>query len=88
MSRTFRRKGFEEANMNWKDGTKVAVFYTETDWHSVKNKDGSRNMWANYAAYRKPTRKEHNKEYWRVHGESNNANYWSPGRRYRNNKMK
>lgn len=87
MSRTFRRKGYEEANMPWKEGTKTAGFYTETDWYSVKNKDGSRNMWANYAAYRKPTRDEHNKAYWSIHSD-NHPNAWSPGRWYRNNRMK
>lgn len=88
MSRTFRRKGYEEANMTWKDGTKVAGFYTTCDVEYVRyTEDGTKKLEYLYT-YRKPTRQEHNKEYWRIHGESNNANYWSPGRWYRNNRMK
>ena len=87
MSRTFRRKGYEEANMNWKDGTKVAGFYTETDWHFIITEEISV-FFNSYKTHRKPTRQEHNKEYWRIHGESQSASTWSPNRFHRLYRMK
>lgn len=83
MSRTFRRKGYEVANMTWKDGTKIAGFYTETDWHYIRVQDVEGCCFKSYkTTYRKPTRQEHNKQYWRIHGD-NNPNQWCPGRFYR-----
>lgn len=80
MSRTFRRKGYEEANMSWKDGTKVAGFYTQDNWCYL---GGSRKA---FITYRKPTRQEHNEAYWHIHGDSN-RNEWSPNRFYREYRM-
>ena len=88
MSRTFRRKGYDAANMAWKDGTKIAGFYTETDWYYIRVEKVDGCCFKSYKTYRKPTRQEHNKEYWRIHGESNNSNSWSPGWDYRNMRMK
>jgi hypothetical protein len=86
MSRTFRRKGYEAANMAWKDGTKIAGYYTATDWNYIKVQELNDWHFESYKTYRKPTRQEHNKEYWRIHGDSH-RNYWSPSRSYRNARM-
>lgn len=88
MSRTFRRKGYEEVNLHWKKGTRVAGFYTETDWHYVGRESLEFSVsYISYKTYRKPTRQEHNKKYWNIHSD-NHPNAWSPGRLYRNNRMK
>ena len=83
MSRTFRRKGYEVANMHWKNGTKVAGFYTVRDGtynsHSLSDKGLN---------FRKPTRQEHNKEYWNIHGDRYSGNSWSPSHFHRLFRMK
>lgn len=70
MSRTFRKKGYELENITDKDGTKVAGFYT-----MEVTKHGYEYNWRHGLSgfqkyYRKPTRQEHNKEYYRIHGET------------------
>lgn len=82
MSRTFRRKGYEEANMSWKSGTKVAGFYTECDVVFTKVVKGWFIYYKHAEVYRKPTRQEHNKEYWRIHSD-NHPNQWCPGTFFR-----
>jgi hypothetical protein len=83
MSRTYRRKNYEQAqNTSWdRYGNKVAGYYTESDGDWWKF---SREM----RTFRVPTLQEYYHEYWRIHGESRNANYWSPGKWYRLNRMK
>lgn len=83
MSRTFRRKGYEVANMHWKNGTKVARFYTVRD-----GTYNSRSLSDKGLNFRKPTRQEHNKEYWWIHSESKSSNSWSPSWSHRNMRMK
>jgi hypothetical protein len=87
MSRTFRRKGYEAANMTWKNGTKVAGFYTTYDVEYVQYTEDGIKKHGYLCTYRKPTRQEHNKEYWRIHGDSH-RNYWSPDWNYRSARVK
>lgn len=76
MSRTFRRKNYEN-QCGKHAGSKIAGFYTV--WEYVS--------W-NLYVYREPTEQEYYDEYWRVHGESRNANAWTPSRWFRDQRQK
>lgn len=79
MSRTFRRKGYENTQRTSWDrcGNRVAGFYTESDpewWFGRYCVD--------IPEFRKPTRQEYYARFWRYHGDSH-RNAWSPSRYYR-----
>lgn len=82
MSRTFRRKNYEETQgRSWnRRGRKTAGYYTQWDHNS------HRSNWAD-VTYRQPTREEYLKEYLRLHCESKHANYWGPGKGYKQFRM-
>lgn len=75
MSRTFRRKGYESANRYWKEGTKVAGFYTEYDVEHTSYVEDGTPKYGYLCKYRKPTRHEHNKQYWGIHGDGRYRDY-------------
>ena len=85
MSKTYRRKNYElENNTSWdRKGRKTAGFYTEYDYE--RDEDG-RTIWGAYI-FREPTKKELWKAKRWAHGE-NHPNSHSPGRWYRNNRMR
>lgn len=72
MSRTFRRKGYEETQRNswFNRGRKIAGYYTvsESNGHWRIGTDGY--FWHNEYLFRKPTEHERNKEFWRIHGDN------------------
>ena len=86
MSRTFRRKNWEKQQTHtWgRQGNKTAGYYTVQDY--VRDENG-RWIFGLYE-YRAPSKHEHGKRYWGIHGESSHANEWSPGKWYRHNRMR
>jgi arylsulfatase A-like enzyme len=83
MSRTFRRKNYEETQGNsWgRKGWKTNGYYTAYD--------GSWYYWNNTGqevVFRPMNKEEYRHEFLRVHGESRSNNAWTPSRWYRNNK--
>ena len=83
MSKTFRRKGYEDTKGRSYDrrGRKTAGFYTKQDgrwWGRSAHRSE-----INIAVFREPTRQEYYEEFWRIHGDTGGRNYWSPGRYYR-----
>lgn len=66
MSHTFRKKGYEQKYIKEKGGTKVAGFYTQQPYCFITNY----HRFFTSIEFRKPTRQEHNKEYYRIHGET------------------
>ncbi len=89
MSRTVRRKNSKRTHGrggHWiPDGFKTAGYYTEYDCHFEWNEpdwDGPR------YTYREPTKTERFKTWQMLHGESSNGNAFSPGREYRNARMR
>lgn len=85
MSRTFRRKNYEDTQgTSWdRKGRKTAGYYTEYDFNDFHG-DWNRGD----VTYRPPTRAEYIKEYFRIHGESRHANCWTPGGEYKKSRMK
>ena len=83
MSKTFRRKGYEDTKGRSYDrrGRKTAGFYTEQDGHWWGRSAYRSEI--NIAVFREPTRQEYYEEFWRIHGDTGGRNYWSPGRYYR-----
>lgn len=83
MSKTFRRKGYEDTQGRsyHRQGRKTAGFYTVQDghWWGKRSLVGE----VSIATFREPTRQEYYEEYWRIHGDTGGRNYWSPGRYYR-----
>ena len=83
MSKTFRRKGYEDTKGRSYDrrGRKTAGFYTKQDGHWWGR--SAHRSEINIAVFREPTRQEYYEEFWRIHGDTGGRNYWSPGRYYR-----
>lgn len=88
MSRTYRRKNYEDTQgTSWdRKGRKTAGYYTEYDyndschfWHPGWNRGD--------VTYRPPTQEEYIREHQRIHGESKHANYWTPGKGYKQHRM-
>lgn len=90
MSRTVRRRHDKSTNKYYgsrliPDGFKIAGYYTQYDYHS---------RWAEpewdgpIYTYREPTKEERYKTWNWLHGESSNGNERSPGRSYRNARMR
>jgi hypothetical protein len=89
MSRTVRRKNSNRRHGRggWHivDGFKIAGYYTVCDYHSVYAEpdwDGPR------YTYREPTKRERFRTWKWMHGESSHGNAFSPGKEYRNNRMR
>jgi len=85
MSKTFRRKGYEDTQRaSWdRRGNKTAGYYTERDGYWYGRQGIDRDTGSNMPIFRKPTRLEYFEEYWRIHGDAGGRNYWTPGRYYR-----
>lgn len=86
MSRTFRRKNWEKQQTHtWGTrGNKVAGYFTVREL--VYDADGA---WIyGLFEYRAPTAQERNRSYWHIHGESSHANEWSPGKEFRQHRMR
>lgn len=90
MSRTYRRKGYEDTLGNSYDrkGRKTASVYTIFDGYGVL----CPSRWGGYAyrwirVYREPTKTELYKRVKWYHGESRHANERSPSRDYRKARM-
>lgn len=83
MSKTFRRKGYEDTQGRsyHRRGRKTAGFYTMKDGHWWGR--SAHRSEINIAVFREPTRQEYYEEFWRIHGDTGGRNYWSPGRYYR-----
>lgn len=80
MSRTFRRRNYEATVRN-AEGSKIAGYYTE--WQAAEWVDVGTHLERGRYTLRAPTEQERAAKYWLVHGESSNANAWSPGSVYR-----
>lgn len=81
MSRTFRRKGYEDTQgTSWdRKFRKTAGFYTTIDWHY--------NAHGYWGVGREPTATERAAEFKRVHGDTH-RNAWTPSRNtYRKEKI-
>lgn len=85
MSRTFRRKGYEQTKgSSWaREGNSVAGYYTqyEYDW-VIENGD-----YVRYAIWRKPTKREYDSKYWDLHSD-NHQGRWSVKRWWRNSEQR
>ena len=86
MSRTFRKKDYELKNIPNKDGTKVAGFYTMEVTKDGYDYNCRHRLYGYQKYYRKPTRQEHNEDYYRIHGETKRAD--SKFRQLVNNRVK
>jgi len=86
MSRTFRRKNYEHTQGDsWgMTGTRIGGRHVHKDSYRVDCGEFYRYVYT----YREPTRAEYFKKYWRLHGESDNRNAWSPNRFHRAYRMK
>jgi hypothetical protein len=86
MSRTFRRKNYEKIDSGNR-GSKIAGYFTKSELISHKP-DPKRGFhkFSYEITYRAPTKREHDKDYWRLHAD-NHVNGWSPSRFYRQNRM-
>lgn len=87
MSRTFRRKNYEDVRgRSWdRAGRKTAGFYTHRDCNTQR-RFGCTGYFKCVWTYRPMTKREWDKEHRRIHGESH-QNYWGPGRPYKQYRM-
>ena len=85
MSKTFRRKGYEntQGRSYARRGRKTAGFYTVCDGYWWGRRYMNRDTGSNMPIFREPTYVEYRKEFWRIHGDTGGRNYWSPSRYYR-----
>lgn len=79
MSRTFRRKNYEDTQGNSSDrcGRKTAGYYTQDDWGKVYREDDTSWWYVYNYTYREPTERERDEEFWRIHGDTNCSWYWN-----------
>ena len=82
MSRTFRRKHYEDENgSSWdRRGTKIGGFYRRLDWLQPDDWPWGGLGWYTFRA---PTDQEYFKAYWRNHGDSKTSSSNSPSRWHR-----
>jgi hypothetical protein len=89
MSRTFRRKNFEDTQRNsWDNkGRKTNGFYTTSDYEYYQKDGGDCWIWGRTEEFFRPmSEQERNHEYKRIHGESRSKNAWTPSRWFRQNR--